>query len=108
MSQVDATIIDQKRVQIPEKDPILADPILPFLAQIVVGQCDGAGPKGVVVGDHSSHPHQFQQQLVVMDVVLLVRVHKCEIKCAFFSLQSANSYHNQIEIIKLKLGYIED
>lgn len=39
-------------------------------------------PQRVVVRDHAAHLHQLQQPLVVVDVVVLVRVHKHEVKGA--------------------------
>lgn len=37
-------------------------------------------PQGVVVPDHTPYPHQLQHSLVVVQVVLLVRIHEHEVE----------------------------
>lgn len=41
---------------------------------------DGSVPQGVVVPDHPSNLHQLNQPLVVVQVVVLISVHKYEVK----------------------------
>lgn len=59
-------------------------PVVPnVLAERRVRWCHhGAIPKGVVIADHAADLDQLDQPLVVVQVVVLVSVHKDEVKCS--------------------------
>ena len=95
--QVDARVRSQEIVQAPQS---IRSSVLHFFLMLIRAGDNTATPQSVVICYNTPNLNQLQEGLMVIDVVLLISIHKGKVKCPLLLLLQC------ITLVVRNIGYV--